>query len=303
MTWPSAPILRAAAAALAFCLTAACSAAPSCSEGPRVKRPDESLVLKAINYGQSGRDLAAAVFAGDRDAAARLLSADPALRTTHVPPVAYPNFAPDGQYGDLLTFAVARCDAAMVDTLIDHGVPADGAIPRNALDLAIRSGNLPLAERLLKAGAKPDARPGEAIVPMLSAGRAADPQAARLLLRYKADPNWRDATHTTILQSVVDMDAMQVAEALIEGGADPWAVSAGGALPARGIFEPLRLTSSPEEAARTRLIARLQKPNMPWPPPDAGAVRAAIQAGQWPLRGTALPAAPQSVAAALQQRR
>ncbi len=262
-------------------------------------RPDEALVLKAVNHGQSGRDLAAAVFSGDRNTAARLLADDPALRTTHVPSVTYPNFAPDGQYGDLLTFAVARCDSAMLGTLLDSGVPADGAIPRSALDLAIRSGALDLAERLLTAGAKPDARPGEAIVPMLSAGRTANVEAARLLLRHHADPNWRDATHTTILQSVVDMDAMQVAEALIEGGADPWAVSAGGALPARGIYEPLRLTSAPEEAAQKRLIARLGKSGAPWPPPDARTVRAAIAAGQWPPKGSDLPPTPPEVAKAL----
>lgn len=299
MEWKSASGMRLVAAALALCLTAACSAAPTCPGGSRVTRPDETLVLKAINHGQSGRDLAAAIFAGERGEAARLLASDPTLRTTHVPPVEYPNFAPDGQYGDLLTFAVARCDAAMLDTLLDHGVAATGTIQRSALDLAIRSGTLDLAERLLKAGAKPDAIPGDRIVPMLSAGRTANPQAARLLLRYHADPNWRDATHTTILQSVVDMDAMQVAEALIEGGADPWAVSAGGALPARGIYEPLRLTSALEEAARTRLIARLKKPFAPWPPPDAQTVSAAIKAGQWPPQGSNLPPAPPEVTNAL----
>lgn len=247
-----------------------------------MQRPEETLVLKAINHGQSGRDLAAAIFAGDQAAVRRLLSADSALRTTHVPPVAYPDFAPDGQYGDLLTFAVARCDPAMIDVLLALGVPADGALPRSALDLAIRSGQLHLAERLLKAGAQPDAQPGDRIVPMLSAGRTADPEAARLLLYYRANPNWHDGTDTSILQSVVDMDAMRVAEILIAAGADPWAVGTDGALPARGISEPLRLHSGEEEAARQRLIALLRTPGAPWPPPDPKTVRALIADNRWP---------------------
>lgn len=257
--------------------------------------PDQRLVLKAVTNGQAGRDLAAAIFEGDGAAVRTLLTNDPALRSTHVPPVSYPDFAPDGQYGDLLTFAVGRCDRAMVDTLLDLGVPAEGAVPGSALDLAVRLNDLALAERLLAAGAKPDPAPGSSIVPMLTAGREGNPEAARLLLRHKADPNWRDASHTGILQSVVDMDSMQVAEALIEAGADPWALSAGGALPARGIFEPLRLRSAGEDAARARLIARLQKPGVPWPPPDAATVRTMLREGRWPPPGSGLPPAPEEL--------
>lgn len=242
-------------------------------------------MLKAVNHGQSGRDLVAAIFVGDQAIVRNLLAADPVLRTTHVPPVAYPNFAPDGQYGDLLTFAVARCDPAMIDMMLALGVPANGALPGSALDLALRSGQLALAERLLKAGAQPDAQPGDRIVPMLSAGRTADPDAARLLLDYRANPNWRDGSGTTILQSIVDMDSMRVAEILINAGADPWAPGPDGALPARGIFEPLRLHSGQEETARQRLIGLLSQSGGPWPPPDPKMVRSMVADNRWPPPG------------------
>ncbi len=229
--------------------------------------PDPAKVRQSVNHAGAGRALVDAVFEGDVDAARRMLAADPALRDTHVPPVRYPDFAPDGQFGDLLTFAVARGDRAMLDALLAAGVAPDGAIPGRALDLAIDLDRLELAERLLDAGARAEPAAADAVdVPLLSAARSGNVEATRLLLRHGADPAWKDSSGTSILQTAVDMDSMRVAEAMIEAGADPWAADDRGTVPARGIYEDLKLTSTEEQQARQRLLARIRRPDKPWPP-------------------------------------
>jgi len=284
-----------------------CSAgAADCFHG--VTLPDARRVVLTVTNGQAGRDIAEAVLTGHADRARVMLAADPALATTHVPVRRYPDFQPDGEYGDLLTFAVARCDARMLDTLLHAGVAANGAVPGNALDLALQGNRLSDAERLLAAGGSPDPQkttPG-APWPLVTAGRKANPEAATLLIRHGADLGWTDSTGTSALQTIVDMDSMRVAEVLIEAGADPWAVGPDGALPAFGIAQPLRLVSPEEEQARQRLIARLSRPGLPWPPPDPAALRAAVREGRWPpASALALGVKPvsEAVIAAIRQRK
>lgn len=298
--------IAAAAALIVLAPGAACTATPSCySGGAPVRLPDEKLVMKALTNAGAGRDIAAAVFAGDTALVELLAKGDHALLTTHVPPPIYPDFRPDGQYGDLLTFAVARCDATMLDTLLRLGASADGAVPGAALDLAIRASDLGLARRLLAAGASPDPqKQGGKIYPMQTAGRIARPDAAQLLIDAGADLAWTDDTGTTVLQTIVDMDSMRVAEVLVAARADAWAVGAGGALPARGIAEPLRLASPQEEVAQRRLVARVRKPGLPWPPPDPATVRRMVLAGEWPPSGgqaLGLKPAPPKVVALLKR--
>lgn len=255
--------------AIAFlAMLAACGPSTSGHEGQsHVMLPDPAKVRPALNHRGSGQALADAVFAGDVDTASRMLAADPALRDTHVPPVKYPDFAPDGQFGDLLTFAVARGDAAMLDALLDAGVSPDGAVQGVALDLAVDLDRLALAERLLKAGARANpAAPDAAQIPLLSAARRGNVEAARLLLRHGADPGWRDSSGTSLLQTAVDMDSMRVAEAMIDAGADPWAADSRGTVPARGIYEQLKLVSEGEEKARARLLVSIRRSDKPWPP-------------------------------------
>lgn len=249
-------------------LAAGCAQHPDDHEGQsHVMLPDPAKVRRSVNHGGAGQALADAVFEGDVSQVRRILATDPALRDTHVPPVAYPDFAPDGQFGDLLTFAVGRNDAAMVEVLLDAGLSPDGAIAGRALDLAIELDHLALAERLLRAGARPDPVAADAaVVPMLTAARHGNVEAARVLLRHGADAQWRDSSGTSLLQTAVDMDSMQVAEAIIEAGADPWQADSNGTTPAHGISQELRLTSAAEEQARRRLIARIRRADRPWPP-------------------------------------
>lgn len=224
--------------------------------------PDPAKVRGAVNHGGCGQALTDAVFEGNTAVVRDMLAADPALRDTHVPPVTYPDFAPDGVFGDLLTFAVAQGDAAMLEALLDAGVAPDGPIEGRALDLAIDLDYLVLAERLLSAGARPDpVGPDASYVPLLTAARRGNVEAALLLLRSGADPEWRDSTGTSLLQTAVDMDSMRVAEIMIEAGANPLTVDRHGAAPVKGIYEALRLTSEAEEQARRRLVARIPHPH------------------------------------------
>lgn len=273
-------------AALACVLPAtACSRpAPAAAQGCKGSGMtiDERLILKAVTNGQSGRDIMAAVFAGDVAKVRALATKDARLLTTHVPPARYPDFRPDGQSGDLLSVAIARCDTTMVDALLALGAAPDGAVPGLPLDTAIAAHDLTAMRALLAAGASPDPAGEDAVWPLRTAARVADPAAARLLLAHEARVDRLDPTGSGPLQDAVDMDSMQVAEVLVEAGANPWAVGAGGALPAYGIAQPLKLTSPDEEAARGRLAAKLRASGAPWPPPSPAEVKAAIREQRWP---------------------
>lgn len=263
-------------------LRAASAEALDCNGPVTTMKLHEDLVLKAATNGQSGRDMIAAVFAGDVATVRALAERAPVLLTTHVPPARYPDFRPDGQWGDLLSIAVARCDTAMLEALLTAGAVPDGAVPGLPLDTAVAAHDLTAMRMLLAAGASPDPRGPDARWPLRTAARVADPAAAKLLIAYEARIDRVDATGSTVLQDAVDMDSMQVAEVLIEAGANPWAVGAGGALPAYGIGQPLNLTSTAEEAARKRLEAKLRAAGATGPAPSPGEVKAAIREGRWP---------------------
>lgn len=261
---------------------AASAASFGCNGAGTATKPDKELVLKAVTNGRSGRDMMAAVFAGDAGRVRALARQEPAALTTHVPPARYPDFRPDGQWGDLLSIAVARCDAAMLKALLAAGAAPDGAVPGLPLDTAVAARDLAAMRLLLAAGAKVDPSGPHARWPLRTAARVADPASAELLIAHKARIDRLDATGSSVLQDAVDMDSMRVAEVLIEAGANPWAVGAGGALPAYGIGQPLTLASPAEEAARARLEAKLRATGAPWPAPGPAEVKATIRAGRWP---------------------
>lgn len=293
-------MLRTLAICVAIMTIAACSPdASSCFSSDFVSLPKREAVLAHVTNGEAGRDIAAAVLDGEDEAVRRLAGADPGLLQTHVPPVEYPNSTPDGQYGDLLTFAVSRCDAEMVNTLLELGLSPNGALYGYALELAVQANSPELPALLLEAGADPDPQKKDMrAYPMHMASLLANPAAARLLIEYGADLDWANQFGRTALQHAVDQDSMTVAEVLIEAGADPWRVSNGGGLPAFGIYEPLLLTNEQEEAARTRLIEKLKADGVAWPPPNPAELRRLILAGEWPnaeQRAAGAPPVPDSV--------
>jgi uncharacterized protein len=280
--------------------TVPASEAPACREVDATTKPIRELVLEAVTNGSAGRDMVSAVFAGDRARVRALAQRDPALLLTHVPPARYPDFRPDGQWGDLLSIAIIRCDTPMLEALLAASAAPDGAVPGLPLDTAVAAHDLTAMRLLLAAGATPDPSGPNARWPLRTTARVADPAAAKLLIAFGARIDRVDATGSTALQDAVDMDAMRVAEVLVEAGANPWAVGAGGALPAYGIGEPLRLTSPDDEAARMRLEAKLRAAGTPWPAPNPGAVKAAIREGRWPPEALATAGATAPPPAVLQ---
>lgn len=250
--------------------------------GP-VMLPERHRVLGAVSHGETGRAMAQAVLDGDIDTVRRLAAADPQALEAHVPPAEYPDFTPDGQFGDLLVLSVARCDRPMLNALLAAGLSPDGAIRGAALDLSVKANTPDFMVDLLDAGADPDPQAsGAAAHPMRTAAERGNLAAARLLLHYGADVHWANALGYTALHDAVSMDAMAVAELLIEAGADPWRTSRVGAMPAHGIAMPLQVSSDADAEARDRLVRRLQASAAGWPPPDPQTVRRLALQGEWP---------------------
>ncbi len=250
---------------------------------PSVVLPDERLVLAHLNTGAAGRTLAEAVFARDADSVRKMLAADRRLLSTAVQFDPAMQSAPPGQYGDLLTFAVARCDADMVAALLDVGMPADGVQKGEALTLALLADTPDIADRLLRAGASPDPQKagGKNVMHELIAFGAAG--GVQTLIRHKADMQYVDAFGNDHLDTALSMEQYAIAELLVQAGAHLWRINGAGALSAWTLTKPPVLEPGKADlAARERLIALAQKPGLPWPPPNPPAVRAQILGGNWP---------------------
>ncbi|NJB99476.1 ankyrin repeat domain-containing protein [Sphingomonas sp. ABOLD] len=260
------------------------AAAPSCyTKRASVVLPDRIRVLAHLNNGASGRAVAEAIFDGRVDDARAMLARDPRLITTAVlddPKVPQP---PAGQYGDLLTLAVARCDADAATMLFAAGMPKDGVKRGNALSLAILADAPTMAEQLLAAGASPDpqARGGED--PMRSAISFGHLGGVMTLLRHGADPRWTDRFGIDPVRRAMDAEQAEIAELLVDRGGTLWSVADDGSMAAHALLEPPLIFTSPEmRAARARLLERARNAGLGWPPPDRAMVKAQVASGAWP---------------------
>ncbi len=257
-------------AALAALSMSGCSMAKPapCFSTRQVVLPDPQRVLPRLSGGQAARDLVAAIWAGDREEVRQRLRADPRLASVRVVPDARLDSQPDGQYGDLLTFAVARCDKAMVETLLDTGVPPDGAAPGSALDLALRSDDPELPELLLARGASPDPQRQGGVNVFNSVAVANHVGAAMLLIRHGVDVKWQDQFGRTHLGDAIDAHAYAIAELLVKAGADLRHRDRDGFTPAHSLASPPAMQlSAADQAARERLIALARADGQGWPPP------------------------------------
>ena len=79
-------------------------------------------------------------------------------------------------------------------------------------------------------------------------------------------------------------DQWPVVEILIDHGADIWAHDKFGITAAQASVTSRILRGSNEDAARLRVIAKLQARGYPFPPPDADQVMARERRGDWPPR-------------------
>lgn len=260
------------------------AAEPSCyTKRASVALPDRTRVLPHLSNGAAGRGLAEAVFDGRVEDARAMLARDPRLISTAViddPKVPQP---PAGQYGDLLTFAVARCDADAVAMLFASGMPKDGVKPGNALSLAILADSPAIAEHLLSAGAAPDpqAKGGES--PMRSAIAFGHVGGVMTLLRHGADPRRADGFGIDPVRLAMDAEQAAIAELLVEQGGTLWSVADDGSMAAHALLEAPVIFIAPEMlAARTRLVARARDAGFGWPPPDRATVRQQVARGAWP---------------------
>lgn len=250
---------------------------------PSVVIPDQRLALAHLSNGTAGREIANAVFAGDVDAVGRAVSADEKLLWTEVGVDRKMQSAPAGQYGDLLTFAVANCDANMVRTLLDFGMPPDGVQKGEALTLALLSDTPDIAELLLRAGASPDPQKqgGKNIMHELIAFGAAG--GVQTLIRHRADMHYVDSFGNDHLDTALSMEQYSIAEILVKAGAPLWRINGAGALSAWTLNKPPVLEPSKAELdARQRLMAIAQNTALPWPPPDPAMVRKMVLGKTWP---------------------
>jgi hypothetical protein len=250
---------------------------------PSVIRPDERIALANLNTGASGRALAEAVFEGDLDLVRQLVSADPKLLSTQVTFDKKMQSAPPGQYGDLLAFAVSRCNGDMATLLLELGMPADGVQRGEALALALLSDSPDIAEMLLNNGASPDPQKtgGKNVMYELIAFGATG--GVQTLLRHKADMQYVDSFGNDHLDTALSMEQFAIAEHLVKGGAHMWRINGAGALSAWTLTKPPVLEPSRDDiAARERLITAAKSGAPTWPAPDPLTVRQMVLAKTWP---------------------
>ncbi|MGK6318113.1 ankyrin repeat domain-containing protein [Sphingomonas sp. DT-204] len=274
------------AAMLGLVLTGGCSMAAksACFTKRAVVLPDRTRVLANVSNGASGRTLAEAVLDGRIDDARAIIARDPRLLTTvvtHDPRMTTP---PDGQFGDLLTLAVSRCDTDGIARLLEAGIPPDGVRPGNALTLALLADTPEMAEMLLQAGASPDPQ-------RLPDGEDAMRQAIAFshiggvmtLLRHGADPRWHDQFGIDRVRMAMDAEQADIAELLVEKGGTLWSVAGDGSMAAHELLvEPVAFRTGELRAARARLVERAKAGPIGWPPPDRATVRRMVASGAWP---------------------
>lgn len=238
---------------------------------PETALPERSKVLGRIQ-GESGRQIVEAAFAGEADQVAAMLRTDPALGKVR-----------GGDFGDLLSIAIARCDPGLLDRMLSLGVDPNGPEGSRApLLLALRSKTPVMAERLLKAGASPNPRAAEDPRPLDEAILIGSAGAVRLLLDRGADPNLRGKLGETPLHVAVDSHRFRLAELLVERGADPWATDDSGGTLGASIAKSSLSRDPEDEAARRRLEQHVRKLGWPWPPPNWRQVKALRAEGKWP---------------------
>jgi hypothetical protein len=264
-------------------LTGSCASPDATARcfAPDTALPERSATLSDRQLGQSGRDLAAALFDRDVAGAQRLLERDPALARSAV-----------GNGHDMLVVALSTCDRGLVELLLEKGADPNGRTAGVPLNIALRADEPWFALRLLQAGARPLPGPDGANDPMRTAIEMNSAGAVRLLLDHGAPVNHADRLGDRPLQYALDTERFAIAELLLDRGADPWAIDSGGATLGWSVSQPPVAAGGAEEQARGRLRQRLAGLTWPMPVPDPKTVRQMALAGKWPpVAGAAKPSA------------
>ena len=265
-------------------MSTACTAQQCMAPGAQL--PDRTKIMANLTGGQAGREAMAAVFAGDVETLRRLVSADARVLDTRVTVPADYDSRPDGQFGDLLTIAVAQCDGDTARALLDLGASPNGANAGWPLAIAVQQRTPDMAALLLDAGAKADpaATGGEDVIPgVLAYGGLG---AMRMLLRHGLDPNREgpNGGHTALWTAIAS-EQYEVADLLMDHGASGWVVAGSGGTPALTLSRggPIAFGGKAQDALREKLLGRMKAvPGTPWPPPDVLSMRKLVLAGEFP---------------------
>lgn len=265
----------------------AMGASNNCYTKRAVITPNASLVHKNITHGQSGRDIADAIFAGDNARVLAILKADPKVANAEVTyDPALSTERPKGQYGDILTLAVSRCDLGLVADLLDAGLPVNGVQLGQALSTALLADSPEMGELLLRAGADTDPQKRGGINVMQEVSTFSAVGAAMMLLRHGLDVNWEDEFGDGHLDVAVSMQQFHIAELMIEKGASQWRIGGAGNMAVRSFSAPLLLVNPENEAARQRLLLKAKMQweagGLSWPIPNFVTIREKVLAGEWP---------------------
>ncbi|MCL2799865.1 MAG: ankyrin repeat domain-containing protein [Endomicrobia bacterium] len=105
----------------------------------------------------------------------------------------------DKNFNTPLSIAVSLGDEKMVKRLTDDGAYLNSKNAKRALNVAIDSGNLVIAEFLIRKGARVNAKDLKGVSPMMVAINNADPAAVKFLIKKGAKINIRDKNGYTPL--------------------------------------------------------------------------------------------------------
>ncbi|KAM0712545.1 hypothetical protein Q7P37_011642 [Cladosporium fusiforme] len=95
-----------------------------------------------------------------------------------------------------LVRAVRFKDHRLIQQLLESGLPPDGGLEQNLLQLAISNGDLDSVQLLLRHGAPADARDRAGLTPLYAATETMFLAGAQVLLHYGADPNLDVGAHS-----------------------------------------------------------------------------------------------------------
>ncbi len=272
------------------------NAVPACFTRSQPVLPTTEKVRPYLNNGDGGRKIYDAVTMGDMEEVGRLVRADPRLLSTHRV-LGQGERRSNGNTGDLLSFAIARCDVRMVGALLELGIDPDGVPPGAALTYAALADDPLMATMLLQAGASPDAHAEGGNTPLREVLYFERADAVRLLVNGGADVNQSDAVGGTPLETALMFGDYRSAKELMRAGANPWQVANKGRLPAAMLMKSAK--DANQEPLREKLVEMARKQAPFWPPPGEAEIVRQFANGAWPtepMRKAGFTAPPQALA-------
>lgn len=242
----------------------ALSDASPCFKRSQPSLPQTQKVRPFLSNGEEGRRFFDAIQDGDVDQVGQMAQRNPQLLATHRV-LQQGERASDGNIGDVLTFAIANCDARMLGALLELGADPDGTPPGLPLTYALLADDPVMATMLLQAGASPDAHDASRNTPLREVLYFERSDAVSLLVRAGANVNHADALGGTPLEAAISFGDYRSADVLMMGGANPWQVANKGSLPAHMLMVPAE--DKTQESIREKLVSIAKENGPSWPPP------------------------------------